>query len=107
MSDTGWIDVARKDANSFVAYRKKNGFVTIVGSSYNGWSIGAGKNMVIGTLPNGVRPPFEIKFIATTMSASQYEMHIVLSPDNGGVKIFNDNPSSATSYWGFTATYPV
>lgn len=107
MSDTGWIDVARKDANSFVVYRKKNGIVTIAGISYGGWSIGANGSINIGTLPDGVRPPFEIKFIGATMSSSTYQLQIVLNPDNGNIKITNMNPSSASNYWGFTATYPV
>ena len=95
-SDTGWLTL-----NEYIAYRRTNGHVTVVGMG-DGFSI-AGGYTTLGTLPEGYRPSVGIPFIfsANGLPVPAQDAHI--SPKG---EILATSPSGVEE-WKFTVTYPI
>lgn len=109
--DTGWVSIAEQtsggEAPAYVRYRKKNGYVTVTGTSHGQWSVDPGRFRYFNTkLPEGCRPEFDIASSAVSRTTGGYEFQVNIEKD-GTVSLYNTNPSSAWPHWGFTVTFPV
>lgn len=108
LTDSLWITAP--STASTIKYRKKYGYVTVVGNSYAQLNLpvygGTGSSGTkICTLPAEYRPSTEIITIGTLRSNDGYELQVVIWPD-GIIELYNFGRAAA-GYWGFTVTYPL
>lgn len=108
LTDSGWI-VAPSTSDT-IKYRKKNGYVTVVGLSNNQKSIPAysgvgGGGLKIFTLPAGYRPTAEVVTLGSLRTNDGYELQAGINT-SGVIELINFG-RVATVYWSFVVTYPV
>ena len=85
----------------------KNGIVTVAGTSYGAFSLPKGDYYTVSSvLPAAYRPSIDITTAGVSRSTTGYEIQAEVRSD-GNVKIYNSNPNSAVTYWGFNVTYPA
>ena len=102
LEDTGWVPLG---AN--IKYRKKAGVVTVIGNSDGEVTLPKFDGTVtVATLPEDVRPTTQILTLATQKSSSGYATQVRIF-ESGQVSLCNLNPNYASSYWGFTVSYPI
>lgn len=102
LEDTGWIPIG-----SNVKYRKKAGIVTVIGDSDGEITLPKFDGTVtVATLPEEVRPTAQILTLATQKSSSGYVTQVRIFVE-GQISLCNLNPNYASSYWGFTVSYPA
>ena len=88
-------------------YRKKAGIVTVIGNSDGEITLPKFDGTVtVATLPEEVRPTVQILTLATPKSSSGYATQVRIF-EAGQVSLCNLNPNYASSYWGFTVSYPI
>lgn len=105
ITDTGWVTLSSQ-GNAYIKYRKKNGLVTVCGSSVGEWPIAKASAKTFSGLPVDCRSAFNIASIGTPRSVTGYEIQVEIQT-SGIISLYNMHPNAAQSYWGFTITYPV
>ena len=104
--DSGWQTLI-SSGTSFIKYRMKNGIVTVAGTSYGAFSLPKGDYYTVSSvLPAAYRPSIDITTAGVSRSTTGYEIQAEVRSD-GNVKIYNSNPNSTVTYWGFNVTYPA
>lgn len=98
-SDTGWVAL-----NNTVSYRRKCGYVTVVGNSQGDVTLTSGDYAVVGTLPSGYRPSIRIPVVFHTVGGSPVSQSGFIETD-GKIRLYTN--VGGTSYWAFTITYPI
>lgn len=102
--DTGWVALAGKDDGSYyVAVRKINGIVYIIGYSYNIKTVD--KNWLRYTLPDWALPDVDIVgFSFNGLGSTISGMSSNVDRDNKVVQLY---ATSSHSYWAFSVSYPA
>lgn len=98
-SDTGWMQLS-----TTTKYRCKNGYVTVVGTSYGDLKLTVGDYTLLGTLPVEYRPAYPIPMVYHKVGG-----------DPSGQSGFVDNDGTVrlyakvdyVDYWAFSVTYPL
>lgn len=99
VDDTGWVSL-----NSYVKYRKKNGFVIVVGTSQGGLALTGNAYTTIGTLPANIKPPIEIPFVFHCVGGSISAQSAYITAA-GNIQLYvTDN---GRNYWMFSVMYPL
>lgn len=98
--DTGWKTLIGSGQNAIV-YRKRNGIVYVVGSSYGNISTGNNDYKIVATLPVGYRPNYEIE---TAMKPLSRDICIGFVKSDGTIHLLG---YPATTYWRFSVSYPI
>lgn len=94
LSNTDW-----QTLNSYISYRKKNGFVIIKGYSSTTQATPSGIN--VGTLPVGYRPDQNLDSEGTALTAASHVMFRVYT--DGNILVF----ATPSSIWSFTFIFPI
>ena len=98
INDSGWITIG-----TGVSARKKNGYVTISGTSSNLKELTGNAYTSVGTLPEGFYPDNVQHF-----NADNYGGNLIIygriERNEVDIKMYS---SETTSYWEFSFTYPV
>jgi hypothetical protein len=99
MDDTGWVTL-----NDAIRYRKKNGFVIVTGQSSGAVMLSHGVYNVVGTLPTGMRPDFNMPFVFHCIGGAMPSQSAYISYD-GKIQLYS--AESNRDYWMFSVMYPV
>ena len=94
LSNTNW-----QTLNSYISYRKKNGFVIVKGYSSTTQATPSGIN--VGTLPVGYRPDQNLDSEGTALTAASHVMFRVYT--DGNILVF----ATPSSIWSFTFIFPI
>lgn len=97
LGDGGFIAL-----NSYVVHREKYGYCTLIGQSSGQWSTTANGWINLGTLPSYARPSRHLYFHVNGLGGTGVKFGRVSS--GGVIEIWS---SDASSYWAFTAVYPL
>lgn len=97
LSDGGYVAL-----NSYVTYRVKYGYCTLVGTSTGGWNTTAGGWINLGTLPTYARPSRTIYFHVNGLGGTGVKFGRISS--GGVIEVWS---SDKNAYWAFTAVYPI
>ena len=97
LSDGGYVTL-----NSYVTYRVKYGYCTLVGTSTGGWNTTAGGWINLGTLPTFARPSRTIYFHVNGLGGTGVKFGRISS--GGVIEVWS---SDKNAYWAFTAVYPL
>jgi hypothetical protein len=99
VDDTGWVSL-----NNYVKYRKKNGFMIVVGTSTGGLALTANTYTTIGTLPTNLRPPIDIPFVFHCVGGAISAQSAYITAA-GNIQLYvTDN---GRNYWMFSVMYPL
>jgi hypothetical protein len=98
-TDTEWIAM-----NENIYYKRKNGFVTVMGTSYGTLTLTLEDYTLIGTLPSGFRPTYQTPIIYHTVGGTPVGQSGFIWAD-GTIKLYSK--SAYTDYWAFSVTYPI
>lgn len=99
VDDTGWVQLSL-----YVKYRKKNGFITVVGTSHGGLSLTANAYTTVATLPENLRPSFDFPFVFHCVGGTLSAQSAYITP-SGNINLYVIN--SGMNYWMFSVTYPL
>jgi hypothetical protein len=101
-SDTGWQAI-----NECISYRCKCGYVTIIGISNGEVTLTAGDYMVVGNVPTQYAPKIRTPLVFHTVGGSPVAQsgYIEHAGTAGDIRLYTN--VGGTSYWAFTATYPL
>jgi hypothetical protein len=99
VDDTGWVAL-----NNYVKYRKKNGFVTVVGTSTGGYTLTANAYATVATLPANIRPPFDMPFVFHCIGGALPAQSAYIT-SSGNVNLYVIN--NGMNYWMFSVMYPL
>ena len=98
-SDTGWVRL-----NDVIYYRRKNGYVTVIGGSYAHLQLSAGVYTQVGMLPTGYCPIMQTPIVFHTVGGAPVAQSGFINP-NGEITLYSD--STTVAYWAFVVTYPL
>lgn len=91
-ADTGWITL-----NNEIKYRKKNGYVNIIGESNNSEVLNPNEYTIVGIMPTGYNPDINMSF-----QSKDVDIYIDV---NGNIKLFTSNEN--INSWNFNVIYPI
>lgn len=88
--------------NSYVTYRVKYGYCTLLGTSTGGWNTTAGGWINLGILPTYARSSRTIYFHVNGLGGTGVKFGRISS--GGVIEVWS---SDKNAYWAFTAVYPL
>lgn len=88
--------------NSYVVYRIKYGYCTVIGKSTGQWNTTANGWINLGTLPTYARPGREVYFHTNGLGGTGVKFGRISA--SGVIEVWS---SDKNAYWAFTTVYPV